>query len=70
MSTNEHATTEELLEAAFSVVRNSAVNTSLQQQSNYKNRGAVFSAGPCRGVIRGITEARGLGYIVYTFNNM
>jgi hypothetical protein len=39
---NQHATTEELLEAVFSVVR-TVVNMSLQEQLNYNNRRAVFS---------------------------
>jgi hypothetical protein len=43
MAKNQHATTEELLEAVFSVVRNGSVNTHLQQQFNYNNRRAVFS---------------------------
>jgi hypothetical protein len=51
MATNQHATTEELLRTVFSVIHTMAIATqgcskrlSMQQQLNYNNRRAVFSA--------------------------
>jgi hypothetical protein len=54
MATDQHATTEELLEVVFYVVRNEAVamqwrrkQVSVANESRYGDRTAVFSVAPC-----------------------